>query len=182
MKAKVLSVEPNKTFTKRDGSGTYTALSLITQGEPYKGQEKEPREHRMFANNPLFEKASKLQTGMWIEYKCDNSKFKNMESFEIIGQGDGGASTSTATDSFVKDNDSNKSAAIARAVAIKAAVDTLAAMIGKDMIKKSAKPEFVALEVINMSRFFETYLTFEDVSAEEESTEDSLEGADDDLD
>ncbi len=172
MKAQVLSVEVDKVFTKRDGNGTYTATSLITQGEPYKGIPKEPREHRFFSNNPLYEQVATLKKGDWIEYKCDTGRFKNMISFEKLGSSpvvDTGVQPATQT--FTQDMGNDKDRAIARAVAIKAAVETITAMIGKDMIKKSAKPDYVATEVLNMSAFYEKYLAFDEENDVEQVVE-----------
>lgn len=182
MEAKVLSVEVGKKFVSKAGS-TYTATSLITQGKPYKGQVKDPREHRFFTSNPLHDKVAKLKPGQWINYKCDNSKFKNMESFEVIGA-DAGVDTGaqTASSTFIKEMEGqSQSASIARAVALKAAVDSCSTMLTKDMFKKSAKPDFIANEILTMAAFFEKYLTFtDDITSEETVDEDSL-NQDDDL-
>ncbi len=180
MEAKVLSVEIGKEFISQGGKA-YNALSLITQGKPYKGQVKDPREHKMFTSNPLHDAAAKLKPGQWINYKCDSSRYKNMESFEIIG---GSAATDqgtqTASTSFVKDiSGTDASASIARAVALKASVECTTAMLSKDMFKKTAKPDFIANEILALAGYFEKYLTFSE-EATIDSTDELLD-TDDDL-
>ncbi len=180
MEAQVLSVEVGKEFVSAAGK-TYNALSLITQGKPYRGETRDPREHKMFTSNPLHDAAAKLKPGQWINYKCDNSRYKNMESFEIIGADAGiDQGSQKASTTFAKDlSGTNQSASIARAVALKASVECTTAMLNKDMFKKTAKPDFIANEILALANYFEKYLTFSEETTVDFT--DELLDTDDDL-
>ena len=146
MEAQVLSVEVGKEFVSAAGK-TYNALSLITQGKPYRG----------------------------------DSRYKNMESFEIIGADAGiDQGSQKASTTFAKDlSGTNQSASIARAVALKASVECTTAMLNKDMFKKTAKPDFIANEILALANYFEKYLTFSEETTVDFT--DELLDTDDDL-
>lgn len=60
----------------------------------------------------------------------------------------------------------HKDLMIIKQSAMKAAVDTVAAMLAKDMFKKTATVDFIAEEVMRLASKFETNITGEDAKAE----------------
>ncbi len=149
-----------------------TYVKFVTQGAPYKGQVKPPREHKLFRpyKADLIAIVETLAVGDTVEYKTDDSQYKNMET--LVKQG-GPAVKDTAVSAPPKKTwggggSDDTSIRIARAVAVKAAVDLVNGGFG--VVKKTEKPEILSESIINISRGLEKYLTLKDVDEQIQSS------------
>lgn len=135
------------------------------------------RKDFIFKKSEQYQVLSKLEPGDEIELKLEkNGQYYNLK--DIIPTGNkSGASTPAAstpaasgskgggswvprfsdTEAYVNKRDTS----IIRQCSLKAAVDIVAAMLHKDMYKKSATPDFIAEEIGRLSNKFENQITGE---------------------
>lgn len=180
MIAKVIDIRFNIP-ARSAGGKTYTYNEFITQGLPYKGKEKDPRTHRILDNSPLLPIIKTLKVGDMVEYTTDETQYKNINS---VKKAEAAPPTSQDTPKQssgggYRQNDEETQLRIARSVALKAAVDLVAAMLARDTYKKSMQPAAIIEEVRAISRNFEGYLSLKDDIESLESTVTGIETAED---
>lgn len=172
MQATVISVVQNVTKPK-NGGGTYSCTEFTYQPDPYKGQPKDPVTRGVFTNAPCHADILALKAGDRVELTfVRNGRFQNLDAVTKIagsapapaassGSGGGGWSGGGRRD------DPETTQRIARAVALKAAVDFVGVMVTNGVYTKtSAKPDNLENEVDRLARDFEGYLTLNDDMAD----------------
>lgn len=187
MRATVVSINRNAQGTSARGSYTYT--ELVTQGEPYKGQAKPPRTHKIFKPE-IVAMLSGINVGDTVEYTTDQTQYKNLETIRKISGGSAapsaGSSASPAKSSGggggYRNDDPETQLRIARSVALKAAGDIVGKLLEREgTFKKTTKPELIYEEVVKVSQYFEKYLTLQEI-AELTASVESLEPSTEDID
>lgn len=163
VEATVVSVRLNVKGTSNAGS-SYTYHELITQADPYKGKAKEPRTHRIFDNSELAPEVEKLKEGMRIIYGVDDSRYKNINSIEVLSfKDESGTQQRTAAGNDYAAQEAIRQAHIVRSVALKAASDIVSAGMAREgLFKKTEKLEGFAVQTIELAKLFEPYLNLDD--------------------
>ena len=153
MTATVLKIEYNVQM----GSYKVTKLTLDVKGEE--------KSYNIFTNAPVHKTIqNELKVGDNIEVTMvKNGKYWNIGE---IKKQVSSAPSQRESGGVRSQEPTNKDLAIARAVCIKAAVETFAAMVANGAVKKTIKPDAAAAEILMLCKSFEGYLTLsEDLDA-----------------
>ena len=170
MKAKVVELDFSAVGQGQKGPYTYTQMTV--QAPPWKGTPKAPRTVKLFPWDKVAEvvikqlKDLQIAVGDDIEYKCDDSKWKNIIS---VGKCDGPPApeynkapqqAQTQGNTYNKDED-EVGKRIARSTALKAGIDLVASKLtsGKgDGITAKIKPSVLEDMVLSYSNSFFNYV------------------------
>lgn len=154
MKATVVKIDMNATMNGK------AYVEFVTQGQPYQGQEKPPRTHKLFKPyaEALIAIVATLEVGDQVEYKCDNTQYKNMNQLEKVGDGTGVPQNQTPP---AKGGNTNMDKKIARAVAVKEATQIV--LFGA---KKTDEPTDLVGTIKDIARELEPFLLFDDQANE----------------
>jgi hypothetical protein len=119
---------------------------------------------KIFPGTPLANACQTVTVGDYVEYQVDETSYANLILFtkiaapakdEVVASTTPGAGKAP----YVPYDDSKKSADIARAVALKAAVDIVGHMLDNELFKKTSKPELIISETFAIAKAYEDYLT-----------------------
>lgn len=187
MQTEILNIELN---AKKEGRGgkAYKGIAVTYQPPEYQGKVKDPVTRFLFDKSEAFDSFKKagLKVGDWVEITFDESKFKNPLTFTKIDKpapqeekkkqysGGGGG---------YKKNDPDTEKRIARAVAIKEAVNIVAMMVNAEGYTKTnvKNRAFLVEEILNTARGLEPFLTLDDDNEDavlEDLYGDEIEGGD----
>jgi hypothetical protein len=182
MIVQVISTNLNATKVSKAGK-TLTGLAIVYQPQPYDGRAKDPVDRFVFSDSPIAAAIGNVEAGDWIEIMFDNTQWKNPLSLvKTQAPAEQGAAEKYTGENMPKPSGKSsgvdwdlKDKKIARAVAFKGAIETVAALIGTEgAFPKAAlkKPDFFVEQVIDMSKKFEPYLNYEDTdnSNDEQTT------------
>lgn len=117
---------------------------------------------RIFPKTTLANLCTTVTVGDYIEYQTDDTTYANLLSFQKCSPPDTQAAPAkepTGKTPYVPYDDSKKSGDIARAVALKASVDIVSAMLSNELFKKTSKPELIISETFAIAKAYEDYLT-----------------------
>lgn len=152
MKATVKSV----LFNQALGSYKVTKLAVIND----KGEDKE---YNIFTNAKFHNVVAQLVPNDNVEITMEkNGKYWNVaDVVKLQGQVSSSGNTGNGG-GYNKQGSGDKDIAIARAVALKAAVELYVGMMAAGLTKKTLKPEAAQEEVFALCRRFEGYCTLQD--------------------
>jgi len=119
---------------------------------------------RIFPKTTLANLCANVTVGDYIEYQVDDTSYANLLSFQKCSapEKDAAPTASAALAGkapYVPYDDSKKSGDIARAVALKAAVDIVSSMLSNELFKKTSKPDLIVSETFAIAKAYEDYLT-----------------------
>jgi hypothetical protein len=120
---------------------------------------------KIFPGTPLANACQTVTVGDYVEYQVDETPYANLILFTKCAappKDDGHESRMAVPQGkapYVPYDDSKKSADIAKAVALKAAVDIVSAMLSNELFKKTSKPELIISETFAIAKAYEDYLT-----------------------
>jgi len=140
----------------------YTVTEFTYQGDPVPGYPpKKPTTRNIFSNAPQHPVIAQLQAGDRINMTFLQDLHKSLDTVTKITGGAPAPQTTAAPRPAFAQQASDKDEAIAKAVALKAAVETACAMMtsGYGKMKKTMETELYADEIIALSKQFESYLT-----------------------
>jgi len=129
LRAQIIGIELD--ITEVLGGKSYQGHAVTYQGEPYQGRAKDPVRRFIFGNQADLVQAIKaVQVGDWVELGfVENGKYKNLNTMVKVGGGGAPApkqAPGKAAAPAAPYHD-DKADSIARAVALKAGVDLVAA-------------------------------------------------------
>lgn len=158
MKAIITALKFNQTGTSAAGKAyKYTEVTL----RPIDGGKE--KTSKAFPKTPLANACTTVSVGDYVEYQVDESQYANLVSFQKCAapaKDEAPVSTvPTGKKEYVPYDDSKKSGDIARAVALKASVDIVSAMLSNELFKKTSKPELIISETFAIAKAYEDYLT-----------------------
>lgn len=161
MKAIITALKFNCNGVSKDNKPyKYTELSI----RPIEGGKE--KTVRIFPKTTLANLCTTVTVGDYIEYQVDETSYANLVSFQKIAaparddaSSSGAGSAPTGKKEYVPYDDSKKSGDIARAVALKAAVDIVGHMLASELFKKTSKPELIISETFAIAKAYEDYLT-----------------------
>lgn len=161
MKATIVSINREAKYKGKD------LVELVTQGDSYKGQTKDPRTHRLFVPyaNDLIAMIADMKAGDRVEYKTDDGQYKNMTTIEVIAGEAPPTTTTTGTAAapnkpYVKREGNDITKSIARAASMKEA--TKVVLFGA---KKTDAPAALCVAIVGMTRELEKFLLFQEGDA-----------------
>jgi hypothetical protein len=167
MIAKLLSINLNAK-KRSEGGKTYTGVEVTYQGQPYKGQEKEPTTRFLFSNNPVAEALASYKPGQMVEIKFDTDKWKTPISISLADDAAPKSSPSSSGSSSgggrYGQQDESTQKRIARSVAIKESTILVMEMMkqGAFAASKTKSYEFLAQQVLEVAKIYEPYLNCTD--------------------
>jgi hypothetical protein len=157
----------NLNAKKRSENGkTYSGVEVTYQGEPYKGQAKEPTTRFLFSDNPVAKALADYKAGDKVEITFGTDKWKTPTDIRKLSATEGAthsAPQSTGNRTYgQQDPDTQKR--IARAVAIKEGSALVFEMIkaGAFAASKTKSMEFLAEQVLSAAKLYEPYLSCTD--------------------
>jgi hypothetical protein len=159
MKAIITALKFNVNGVSKDNKPyKYTELTI----RPVDGGKE--KTSRIFPKTTLANLCANVTVGDYIEYQVDDTSYANLLSFQKCStpEKDAAPTASAAPagkPAYVPYDDSKKSGDIARAVALKAAVDIVSAMLSNELFKKTSKPELIVSETFAIAKAYEDYLT-----------------------
>ena len=165
MQATVISVVPAKLKGKWDG------YEFTYQGDPYQGNAKKPTTRFVFKNdtkNPAVPGAVKnLEAGQRVDLTFEkNGNFSNLVGVAVLGDSPPARASNTQapTKSYNKPKDDETPIRIARAVALKAAIDAQGTMVdgGAKIVKATMKENVFGDQSLALAKQFEKYLSLDD--------------------
>lgn len=132
--------------------GKYKGFEFTYQGEPFKGQEKDPVTRFVFGNQDFVGTLKDCAKGDWLELSFEKKgQYTNLVAVAKI-QAPSGASL-PAKEFKGRQDDPETQLRIARSVALKAAVDFVGGLAAKDKTFDN---------VMEWAKGFEVYLTLQD--------------------
>jgi hypothetical protein len=158
MKAIITALKFNVNGVSKDNKPyKYTELTI----RPVDGGKE--KTSRIFPKTTLANLCANVTVGDYIEYQVDETSYANLLSFQKCSAPSQDApqaiSAPEKKSTYVPYDDSKKSGDIARAVALKAAVDIVSAMLSNELFKKTSKPELIVSETFAIAKAYEDYLT-----------------------
>ena len=147
-KATVVEIDLNAVHTNGK-----SYVKFVTQGDPYKGQEKPPRNHMLWPTfaGDLIEIVKTLKVGDRVDYGVNDTQYKNMISLQK-DTGEAPTTTSGSGGGGYKPNaDVTKS--IARAASMKEATQIV--------LFKAKKTDNVLDDIIRVTQYLEKFLLFD---------------------
>lgn len=158
MKAIITALKFNCNGVSKDNKPyKYTELSI----RPIEGGKE--KTSKIFPKTTLANLCTTVTVGDYVEYQVDESSYANLVSFQKCSAPSQDAPQASAAPTgkapYVPYDDSKKSADIARAVALKAAVDIVGHMLSNELFKKTSKPELIISETFAIAKAYEDYLT-----------------------
>lgn len=176
MIATVLNVQQDVTKVSARTGKPYTVTEFTYQSDPVPGYPpKKPTTRNLFTNDPLHTIVTSLRNGDRVEMTFNQDAHKSMSTVnKIDGQQQAPQQQSYSPPASKGYDNSEKDAAITRAVALKAAVETVAAMMqsGYGKLKKTMETPLYVDEIVAMSKLFEPYLLGKEESVEATQTND----------
>lgn len=177
-KATITKIEFNQKKVAKSGATFDGAiLSARTEAGAFKKE-------FIFQKSDIFQVLSSLSAGDVVDLVYEKKgDFFNLKDIKPTGEkgaapvattsastsSSGGKSSSGGWTPRYSDSEEytkHKDLMIIKQSAMKAAVDTVAAMLAKDMFKKTATVDFIAEEVMRLASKFESNITGEDAKAE----------------
>lgn len=157
MKAIITALKFNCNGVSKDNKPyKYTELTI----RPIEGGKE--KTSRIFPKTTLANLCATVTIGDYIEYQVDETSYANLVSFQKIAapvKDEAAPTGAPAGKAYVPYDDSKKSGDIARAVALKAAVDIVSSMLSNELFKKTSKPELIISETFAIAKAYEDYLT-----------------------
>lgn len=162
MKAIITALKFNVNGVSKDNKPyKYTELTI----RPIDGGKE--KTSRIFPKTTLANLCTTVTVGDYVEYQVDDTSYANLLSFQKIAPPQKGEVVVGAAPvgkehtkgAYVPYDDSKKSGDIAKAVALKAAVDIVSAMLSNELFKKTSKPELIISETFAIAKAYEDYLT-----------------------
>jgi len=159
MLAEVISVVEGVNKVSKAGK-PYTVTEFTYQGPAYKGVRNPPVTRQIFDNAPQHDDIIALKSGDSVELTFLSDQYKSLCT---VTKASKSSASATPASQRVPWNDDTP-LRIARAVALKAAVDTVGAYLASGMIytKKDLKKGVLNNEIGFIMKAYESYLTLQD--------------------
>lgn len=163
MKAQITGIEHNIQETL--GGKQYTGHAVTYKPEPYQGREKEPVRRFIFGNQTdLISQLNAVQVGDWVDLGfVQKGKYQNLDSI-MKASGPAPSPAPSSPQPYTGGGGINKSDEIARAVALKAAVDIMTARAANGGLSAAnlKKPDAINIELVQHARAVLPFLKGED--------------------